>query len=336
MLQNKEWKRVKFEDFIKDFGIEVVINNAPTILYSKKDKEPEAFGSLVLFFFLVGALLIYIAISVILIPLFFNIVIFIIVLVIGSISAVFLLINYLRSSTRIKPKECWIEIFKHLEESNRSYYCFKYYPIFSGKAYPNKAINIIYKLFQEHNLSTTIDISEIEIYLSYVNGEASKFDIIGYFFPYGEGIPFKQESVGGAVWKFFAAEKYAADNYLATANWAHQYEWRYDLALDFDKLNSYAPWVIQRWNANNLKPLTKEVKSRIKWDLRGLSKSPGLEPWESDFEKKTIKEKKISKQLIFVEEAINKIIGKNQKIEKIKEIKEKIPEFEIYFRDLSI
>ena len=72
-----EWKKVDFQQFVNDFGNSVVITNAPTILYSKKDKEHEAYNSLIAFFFITGALLIYIALSYFLATIFFSLVLFI-------------------------------------------------------------------------------------------------------------------------------------------------------------------------------------------------------------------------------------------------------------------
>jgi len=62
-MSNSEWNKVDFQHFIDEFGYELIVNNAPTILYSKKDKEHEAYNSLIAFFFITGGLLIYISLS---------------------------------------------------------------------------------------------------------------------------------------------------------------------------------------------------------------------------------------------------------------------------------
>ena len=42
-MSNSEWSKVDFQQFVNNFSIELIIKNAPKILYSKKDKENEAY-----------------------------------------------------------------------------------------------------------------------------------------------------------------------------------------------------------------------------------------------------------------------------------------------------
>ena len=73
-MPDSEWTKVDFQQFINEYGKEIVINNAPTILYSKKDKEHEAYNSLIAFFFIAGFLFIYIALTYFLAFIFFNLI----------------------------------------------------------------------------------------------------------------------------------------------------------------------------------------------------------------------------------------------------------------------
>jgi len=75
-MSDSEWTKVDFQQFLNKYGKEIIIKNAPTILYSKKDKEHEAYNSLIAFFFIAGFLLIYIALSYFLAFIFFNLIIF--------------------------------------------------------------------------------------------------------------------------------------------------------------------------------------------------------------------------------------------------------------------
>ena len=123
------WSKVDFQQFVKDFGIEVVIENAPIILYSKKDKEHEASNSLIAFFFVTSGLLIYISLSLFLIEIYFSIIVFITVISLAISVDVVLILNYRQSNIFIRPTECWIEIYK-----NHEFFCFSYYVIFTGKS----------------------------------------------------------------------------------------------------------------------------------------------------------------------------------------------------------
>ena len=330
-----EWNKVDFQQFVNQYGIEVVINNAPIILYSKRDKEHEAYNSLIAFFFIAGALLIYTALSYLIASIFFSLILFITIIVIGVIADVLLIINIIKSNVYIKPLECWVEIYKGSTNESSGYYSFMYYPIFTGKCHPNVAKNIIYKMFLENTIKSKVDITQIEIYLKESEQNQGNLEKIGYFFQYSEGRPFRDEDINRNNWKYFPPDKSNNENYLTIGNWDHQYEWRYDLDFDFDKLHEYAPWVIQKWNEFSLKPLTEEFKHNIKWNLRNIDSIPKLRPWKDNFESQTYENPNAYRDLEIVEEAINKIIQSNKKIEKAKDIKEEIPIFKSYFRDLS-
>ena len=326
-----EWKKVDFQQFVNDFGNSVVITNAPTILYSKKDKEHEAYNSLIAFFFITGALLIYIALSYFLATIFFSLVLFIIIIVICGIADVLLIVNVIKSNVNIKPLECWVEVYKGIAD----YYCFTYYPVFTGKSHPNEAKNVIFKLFQEQIIKGKIDITQIEIYLKMNPQDLKAIEKLGYFFQYAEGRPFRDENIERASWKYFPPEKAENENFLAVGNWDHQYEWRYDLDFDFDKLHEYAPWVIQRWNEVNLKPLTEEYKEKINWNLRNLESTPKLKPWKGNLENQTYENPMAYRDLEVIDDAIEKIIGIEKKLEKARDIKDELAIFKSYFRDLG-
>jgi hypothetical protein len=333
-MSNFEWSKVDFHQFINEYGKEIIVENAPTILYSKKDKEHEAYGSLIAFFFIAGFLLIYIGLSYFLAFIFFNWILFVLVIIGCIIADVLLIINVIKSNVYIKPLECWVEV--HQGESNNSeFYCFTYYPIFTGKCHPNQAINVILKLYQEQVIKSKIDITQIELYLK-INQQDHKIkEKLGFFFQYAEGRPFRDENINRASWKYFPYEQLGIENYLAVGNWDHQYEWRNDLDFDFDKLHEYAPWVIQRWNDSNLKLLTEDDKVKINWNLRYIESTPKLKPWEGNFEDQKDENPMVYRDLDIVNEAIVKIIGHDKKIEKTKDIKDELAMFKSYFRDLG-
>jgi len=334
-MSNSEWKKVDFQTFIDKFSKKVIIDNAPIILYSKKDKEHEALNSLIAFFFLTGGLFIFISLSI-----FFNIVrffaiLFIAIIVIAAVVDSLLIFYYLRSQVPIRPLENWVEVYEGTARGDNVFYCFSYYPVFSGKCHPNKAKNMLYKLLQEELFKSSIDITQIEVYLRFNLKDSENYTLIGYYFQYGEGVPFKSVKINRNSWKFFPKDQTNNENFIAVANWDHQYEWQNDLELDFDKLHSYAPWIIQKWNELNLKPLTKVFKNDVKWDLRGIESKPKLKPWEPNFETTSYDSFKAYKDLQLMNEVIEKVIGKDIKIEKLKDIKKYILEFKAYLRDIN-
>lgn len=334
-MSDSEWSKVEFQKFIDEYGKETVIKNAPIILFSKKDKEHEAYNSLIAFFFIAGFLLIYIAVTYFLASIFFNLPFFIAIIIVLVIIDAFLIINVIKSNVYIKPLECWVEIYKAKSENNSHFYCFIYYPIFSGKCHPNEAKNLILKLYQEQVLKSKIDITQIEIYLKKSKLDQNFLDKLGFFFQYAEGTPFKDENISRDSWKYFPSEQSGIDNYIAVGNWTHHYEWRNDLEFDFDKLHEYAPWVIQRWNELNLKPLTEEYKEKINWNSRYIVSRPKLKPWEGKLESQSYENLKLYRDLEIIDIAIEKVIGQEKKIEKSKDIKDVIGMFKSYFRDLS-
>ncbi len=334
-MSDFEWNKVDYNQFIKDYGNEIIVKYAPTILYSKKDKEHEAYNSLIAFFFITGGLLIYIAVTYFIAPFYFSLILFIILILVGAIFAVLLMLNYLKTNVFIKPLECWFEVFEGRPKNDARFYCFSYYPIFTGKCHPNKVKNVVYKIYQEQVLKSKISISQIEIYLKLNPMDKKNTEIIGYFFQYGEGSPFNNENIAQTSWKFFPHDKSKNENFLAIANWAHQYEWRDDLEYDFDKLHEYAPWIIQRWNELNLKPLKEDFKGNINWSLRNIDALPKLKPWEEEFEYQIYRNPKAYEDLTMVNTALKKFIGPEKKVEKIREVKDKLLLIKTYFRDLN-
>lgn len=324
-----EWEKIEPNQFIERFGIKSVVKYSPHLLYSKKDKEHEAITSLVLFFVIAGAMLIYIAISIILNIIIANLIAYIIIIAVVSIIELILLFNYIRTNIYIKPLECWVEFYEGKQEAT---YCISYYPIFSGKSHPNRAKNIIYKLFQEEVLKSKVDITQIEFYIKM---RGNNEEPIGYFFQYGEGKQFKDEDINRNVWQFFPYEKMKPDNLLAVANWEHQYEWREDLQLDFDKLHQYAPWVIRRWNPSYLKFLTEDYKENFNWKIRPIDSIPKLIPWQGNISAQGYKMKNAYRDIDIINKAIEKIMG-DKEIKEIKDIEDHLLEFKAYFRDLDV
>ncbi|MFX1411207.1 MAG: hypothetical protein ACFFA6_12715 [Promethearchaeota archaeon] len=331
-MSNFEWIKVNFQQFLNEFNIDLLVDNAPTILYSKKDKEPEAYNSLIAFFFITGGLLIYISLSYIFASFYFNIILIISISIVAICVDIFLIIVYLKSNVYIKPLECWVEIYRVKSQNGTNYYCFSYYPVFTGKCHPNVAKNVIYKFYQEEVLKTKINITQIEVYLKFSQNNQER---IGYFFQYGQGRPFKDENIIRNSWKFFPSETSKNENFIAIANWDHQFEWRNDLELDFDKLHGYAPWVIQRWNDMNIKPLTEEFKGGMNWNLRNIVSDPKLKPWEGNLENQKYENPIAYKDINIVNEAIEKVIGIDIEIKKLKDVKDKLTMFKSYFRDLN-
>jgi len=333
-MTDSDWERINFQTFVNEFGINLVITSAPKILYPKKDKEHEATNSLIAFLFAAAITCGYIAAALFLAPIWFSINLFIIVIIIGVIVCVVLLLNYMKSSVFIIPLECWVEIFKSLKDSNL--FCFLYYPIFSGKSYPNRAKDVIYKLYQEEILKSKIDITQIELYVKVSKKDKINTEYIGYYFQNGEGKSFKEVDINRNAWKFFPFKKSLNENYIAVANWDHQYEWRNDLSLDFDKLHAYAPWVIKGWTSVSLKPLTEEYKERLNWSLRYIEDIPKLKPWMEGFENQKHEFISAYKDIELIEEAISKIQGEEYTVETLKDLKEDLFKFKAHFRDLKL
>jgi hypothetical protein len=334
-MSDFEWIQVDFQQFINQFGKDLIIDYAPVILYSKKDKEHEATTSLIAFFFISGLLLIYIALSYFLSTLFFNIIPITFIIIIGVIADCILIMNVIKSNVYIKPIECWIEIHSSSADSEFGYYCLTYYPIFTGKCHPNDAKNVILKMYLDQVLKNKIDITQIEIYFRTNKNENSIKEMIGYFFQYAEGYPFDEEKINRDNWRFYPYEKSQDDNFLATGNWDHQFEWRTDLEFDFDKLHEYGPWVIHRWNGANLKPINEEFKKSINWNLRSVETKPKLELWKENIDQQSYKNPLAYRDIEAVDKAIDKVMGKKIDIHKIRDIKDELPMFKSYFRDLA-
>ncbi len=332
MCMSTTWKSVEFGDFIKEFGTNEVVQYAPSILHSKKDKEHEAFKSLVLFFVVSGVIAIYISVAILLIEIYFNLLLFLLTIIVLSFIDLVLIVLYLRSNININLLEMWVEI--HKKQNNDMYFCLTYYPIFSGKCHPNKAINIIYKIYQEQYVKDKLDIAQIELYCKVKRGE-KELTPIGFYFQYGEGNPFDHEKINRHNWRFFPYEKALRENYIATANWDHQFEWREDLTLDYDKLHEYAPWVVIKWNKATLKPLSESNKEALNWNLRSISSTPKLQPWVSNFDSTTFKDEIAYKDINIVNKAINRVMENGNTPSSLKDIRKKLYEFEAYFRDLS-
>ena len=336
-MSESNWNRVEFQQFTNEYGIDIIVNSAPTILSSKQDKEKEEYISFISFLFLIGGLSIYLAISIVFSSYFYSdiLAVSLIIIIILSISSGALLLNFLLSNIYIKPIECWIEIFKGISQNNLNFYCFIYYPIFSGKCHPNEALNILSKLYQEKVYGTTIDITKIEVYVKLDKNNRNNDENLGFFFRYAEGFPFNSEDIEKCVWKFFPFPKSLSDNYFATGNWAHHYEWRYDLTLDYDKLNSYAPWIIKKWDETNLKPLTNDFKYKIKLNKKFENTEPKLVPWQIELNENISMKPELNHELQYVNEAIDSIFGKEIEVQEKTDIEKKIFEFKAFFRDLE-
>ena len=331
-----EWTQIDFQDFIHQYDQDLIIKYAPIIMHSKRDKEPEAFKSLISFLFIAGFLLIYIAFSIIFLSIYFNPYLFYLILGVAVAASGFLLYNYIKSNVNIKLKECWFETYEYNSPENGKYLCIVYYPIFTGKSHPNKAKNIIYKLYQEQLVGSKLDIAQIEVHFKFVPQEDPKFKPLGYYFQYGQGTPFNSEEVDRNAWKYFPINKSNNENYFATANWDHQFEWREDLELDYDKLHSYGPWILYKWNESNLKPLTKEYKKELNIEMRSIEAYPGLMTWRGNLEQQKVESFKAYKDLQIMNEVIEKIIGTEVTVKKLSDLKGYLFKIQAYLRDLSV
>jgi len=148
-MANSEWEKVEFQEFVNTCGINHVVKNAPSLLYSKKDREHKEIYSLIAFMIIAGSLSLYMSFILIYAGLYFysNMLLFIALIIVVIIIESLLLNYYLKTNIYIKPIECWIEVYKGLSQNNFIFYCFSYYIVFSGKCQPNKAKNLIYKLY---------------------------------------------------------------------------------------------------------------------------------------------------------------------------------------------
>jgi len=331
-----EWTQVEFQDFINQYDQNLILKYAPIIMHSKRDKEPEAFKSLISFLFILGFLFIFIAFSIIFSAVYFNPYLFYPIVGIAVVASGILLYNYIKSNVNIKLKECWFEIYEHYSLEDGRYFCIIYYPVFTGKSHPNKAKNIIYKLYQDQLVGSKIDIAQIEVHFKFIPEEDPKFKPLGYFFQYGQGIPFNSEEIDRNAWKYFPINKANNQNYFATANWDHQFEWREDLELDYDKLHSYSPWILYKWNESSLKPLTREYKTKLNIELRPIEAYPGLMTWKGNLEKQKVENFKAYKDLQIMNEVIEKVIGTDVKVKKLRDIKGYLFKIQAYFRDLRV
>ena len=77
-MANSEWIKLDFQTFIDNYNKNIAVDTAPTFLYSKKDKEHEAYKSLIAFFFVLGFLFIFIALNIIFISVIYNPIMFLI------------------------------------------------------------------------------------------------------------------------------------------------------------------------------------------------------------------------------------------------------------------
>jgi hypothetical protein len=330
-MSNTHWKKIDIQKVMKTIGIQLILENAPPLLYSKKDKEHTAYNSLIAFLLITAGICFYVSISLFLIEYYFNIFTFtIIILILGVIDLV-LLFNYMKSNVYIKPIECWFEVYQHL-----NFYCFSYYPIFSGKCLPNRAKDLLYKLFKSEVLNTKIDVQQIELYVKLLDSKQKQYEKIGFFFQYGKGYDFREEKINRDTWNFFPYEYIFADNFIAVAHWDHQFQWKSELSKDHNKLNEYSPWIIKRWNKDNLKPLTEEFKENINWNLFNIDSMPKLKPWENNFESYVYKNPSGAQDLEIIDEAIDKVMGQVQPITKLNQLEKYVLRFKIYFRDLNL
>ena len=60
-----------------------------------------------------------------------------------------------------------------------------------------------------------------------------------------------------------------------------------------------------------------------------------MKPWRGDIKNQTYKHQVAYRDLEIINEAIDKIIGKNVEIKELKDLEREILKFKIYFRDLK-
>ena len=80
--------------------------------------------------------------------------------------------------------------------------------------------------------------------------------------------------------------------------------------------------------------LTKS-NCNINWNLRYIESKPKLKSWQGNFESQSYENPIGYRDLEIVEEAIAKIIRHDKPIKKTKDIKEELPTFKAYFKDLG-
>ncbi|MHA1804697.1 MAG: hypothetical protein ACTSU4_09195 [Promethearchaeota archaeon] len=332
----KAWVKYDIEDFLKRHDVNFVVENAPQIKYSMREKEHVAYSSLWGALILISLLIIFIIAW---FSFFFQDILFLYAFIfVGALSGILIptfLRNYFKSNISIIPLQCWLEIHEAKLNDEESYTCLSYYPIFSGKRHPNRAKDILLKLYRDEIYGNRIDITQVEIYFRKENKEGNKLKKIGYFFQYGKNSSFWEENVLENPWRFFPAENYPENCCLILSNWMHQYEWEKDLLLNPAKEEEMSPWNIKTWKSNEIKPLTEEFKKKIYWKERGMDSYPKLKPWKNDFEEAVIELPLIQRELKVIEDAIEKIMGNKAEINILSDIDPYLSQFKTYFRDLN-
>ncbi len=331
----KNWMESDIGEFISQYGINLLVDNAPIIKYSTKEKEHGSKSSLLGIFILLAAL-----ISCIVSWIFFfaqdvyYFILFLFLIIFSVLLIPTFLRSYLKSRVNIKPIECWIEIHEILKNQEECYYCLTYYPIFSGKVHPNKGKDILLKLYHDQILEDTLDITQIEIYFKKdpVKHELSK---IGYHFQHDNHEDFWNDEFSETPWEFFALEDISNYHALIVANWMHQYEWDKETNSNIEKMEDLSPWEVKTWDSKELKPLTEEFKNKIHWNERGLNSLPKLIPWDEQLKEKAHEIKEIQFDIQEIEKAIEKILGKDTEIRRFSDIEKHLNQFRIYFRDLN-
>ncbi|MHA1724081.1 MAG: hypothetical protein ACTSYC_03255 [Promethearchaeota archaeon] len=331
----KVWVQHDIEDFLKHHDVNFIVENAPQIKYSMREKEHVPYSSLWGALILIILLIIFIVLW---FSYFIQEILFLYVFIfLGSLSVILIptfLRNYVKSNISIIPLQCWLEIHKAKLSKEENYICLSYYPIFSGKRHPNRAKDILLKLYRDEIYGTKIDITQVEVYFKKENKGGTKLKKFGYFFQHGKNSSFWEENVHENPWKFFPSENYPENCCLILSNWMHHYEWEKDLLLNPAKEEEMSPWNIKIWKANEIKPLTEGFKEKIHWKERGMNSYPKLMPWKNTFEENALEMKSIPEEFKIVEDAIEKIIGKKAEVYTLSDISPYLSQFKMYFRDL--
>ena len=157
----------------------------------------------------------------------------------------------------------------------------------------------------------------------------------GYLFQYGGESSFWEEEINETPWKYFPYDENKEDTCLIVDNWIHQYKWEEEISTNAESKDELSPWEKKVWTKLDLKPITDEFKEYIQWEKRGIDSNPKLKPWKEAPEKQ-VKNMRINlKEFQIINQAIEKVMGKETEIHSLSNIDDHLTQFKRYFRDLE-
>ena len=84
-----------------------------------------------------------------------------------------------------------------------------------------------------------------------------------------------------------------------------------------------------------MKPLTDEFKNN-NLEVRYIEFMPKLKPWEGSLETQQYENKYRNREPEIIDKAIEKIVGSDYEVKKLRDIKDDIFKFKAYFRDFNL